>query len=91
MFLLWKENLHLFEEEYLQNQIEVLEHVDNDHPIRFDHMNEKIDLVNEDNVVENEILLNKINRFQCKKEFNLLDDDGEAKRLCVGGVENNTS
>lgn len=59
MFLLLQGNLHLFEQVYLQNQLKVLEHVDIDHPIQFDHMNEKIDHVNEENVEENEILYSK--------------------------------
>jgi hypothetical protein len=48
-------------------------------------MNEKLDLVNEDDVVVNEILqLNReIFHEELKFNFGLLGEDGDVKRLCV--------
>ena len=80
-FLLWQENRHLFEEEYLQNPLRALEHVDFDHPILFDRMNGKNDLVNEGNV-EEIVILRFNQKIYRKINFHSLEDDvGEAKRL----------
>ncbi len=54
-YLLSNGNLHLFEEEYLRNQLIIHLHVDDDHQIPFYRMNEE----NDDNDLEIVIL-----RFQ---------------------------
>jgi len=69
-YLLSNENLRLFEEEYLQNQLIIDLHVDDDHRIPVYRMND-------DNDLEIEILRYQIEILKPKKDFFILGEDDE--------------
>lgn len=62
-------------------------HVDIDLPNRFDHTNERIDHENDDDVEENAILDKKKIISRKSHSLDLLDELGEANRLCADEVE----